>query len=207
MAQITETFNNALSEIGLRYYGNNFTNVRNGSATLAFGAPYNIQNISAGGIDTSWDTANYSIDRLWFHFNTSTIPDNATIVSAFLRLPGTSTSFSNVNTLTAHIVASTVVSDTTLGTDGAQWGNVGTTSFGSKTFASWNQSADNDISLNATGLAALSLSAYSKLAIRTSRDIDNSAPTGFNYCTFSGGGVLSVTYTVPDEGGYFFLSS
>ena len=199
MAQATVTFNNAIATIGIRSgASSSFATVRDTGNALNVG---DHQDDSEEGISCDYDGANYSIDRFFFHFDTSSIPDGATILSAFLRIVGTSTTNVNTDSDSIQIVASTVTSNDTLAT--SDWGNLGSTEWGILAFASYNNAGNNDISLNVTGLANISLTGVTKLAIRSKRDTDNSAPTSpGNNETFSGTGLLSVTYEGSASGLY-----
>lgn len=59
----------------------------------------------------------------------------------------------------------------------------GTTSWGQKTLASFSgtNGVYNDISMNATGIAAINKSGVTKVGTRNLNDINNSTPTGQNY--------------------------
>jgi len=200
MGQITATFTNTVS-----------TNMINSTSAVSYAAAHagaglsvnNFANVAGGGFRHSLSGPNYVIDRYFFHFDTSSIPENATIVSAFLRILGSNTSSANADSDGITLVASTVTSDTTLAT--SDWANIGATQFiTALTFASFNTTGNNDLTLNASGLAAIVLNAHSKFAIITSRDLSSSAPTGLNNQTFDQSGtLLSVTYSVPDASGDF----
>lgn len=185
------TYSNTFSTMGWRYHNTNLTTARNGVATSD--GNVNWGNITNGGFCYDFDGTNYGIDRFWMHYDTSSIGSGATIQSAFQRFHGTSTSSANTNSDTVEVVASSVVSNTTLAS--TDWGNLGTTSYGSISFASYNTAGDNDITINSTGLAAISKTGTTKFAARTLNDINATTPTGRNSKTFDSH-LLSVTYTI-----------
>lgn len=181
--------------MGLRYHDASYANTRNGAGT--FDGVLNWGNVNTAGFSNTFDGTNYAIDRFFFHFDITSIPTNATIVSAFLRVVGTNTTNTNVDSDSVTIVQSTVTSNTTIVQ--GDWTNIGSTSYGSLAFASYNNAGNNDITLNATGVAAIqsALGGHVKMGGRTAKDISNTTPSGANQQTFSGTGLLSVTYTVP----------
>lgn len=202
MATFTTTFSNAISSNGINSFNTVLATARTGSN---LGVSFFLNTLNAG-MSYSYDGANYTIVRNFFHFDTSSIPTNATIISAFLRLPGTNTHFNNTNTDTIVIVESTVSTNTTIAT--SDWTNFNTTTLGSLALASYNQAANNDLALNATGLTKVVKGGYSKFAIVTSNDIAATTPTGYNNATATNTGlILSVTYSVPEvlSGDFKFL--
>lgn len=194
----TTTYSNSFTTIGLRYHNTTWATAHSGSATAD--GNNNWGNVSTAGNSASFDGTNYGINRFYYDYDTSALTSGATISSAFHRQHGTSTSFSNVNSESVVIVSNSVTSTTTLAN--SDWANIGSTSFGSLAFASWSQSGNNDITLNASGLANISKTSVSKFASTTDLDLNNTTPTGANYCTFDSW-LLSVTYTL--SGGAFFL--
>lgn len=198
---LTDTFSNGIDPMSILSASNAVWATVRGAASGASTSNVWVDT-AACGQHADFDGANYRICRAWFHFNTASIPNDATISSAFIRLVGTSTAFANANTTTADIVASTVVSDTALAD--ADFDLRGTTVWGEIALASWNQAGNNDLTFNATGLSNISLTGYSKFAMTNSRDTDNSAPTGLNRVSFDddpANQIFSVTYTVPSTGG------
>jgi len=120
-------------------------------------------------------SGDYTIRRMFFLFDTSAISSD-TVSSGTLSLYGVAGT-SNTNSYTLDIVASSPASNTALTT--ADYDQVGTTVFSDMAIGSWNTSAYNDFSLNASGIAAI-VNGISKFAMRMSGDTDNSAPTGNN---------------------------
>lgn len=182
----TDTFTNLGFALSSGSSGN-YTTVRNGNSVGQDGS-------STGTASHSFDGANYGILRQHFVFDTTTINDSAIIDSSFIRLPGAG-SILNVDTDTVNIVSSSIAGDGPLT---SEWTNVGSTSFASLAIASWNSAGNNDLTLDANGLANLSATAKSKFATRLSRDLNNSAPTGNNRVQMTIGSiVLSITYHLP----------
>lgn len=155
--------------------------------------------------------AAYSILRYYAPFNLLSptsglpIPSGAQIVSAFIRLPGVATDFSNGDSDSIAIVASTQASPTALVQD--DFDQVGSTAFGTLALASYNTGGNNDITINASGLSNIQGGGYAKFAARmNTRDLGNSAPAGNNTVRFTTSGVLlSVTWNDPitDDASYF----
>jgi hypothetical protein len=111
-----------------------------------------------------------------FHFDTSALTSSATISAATFRLYCTALTdtLSIANDLC--VVASTVTSDNTLANSDYQ--SIGSTEFASRfAWASWSTSAYNDLALNATGIAAVSLTGVTKIATRADDDLDNTEPS------------------------------
>ncbi len=126
--------------------------------------------------DTAWN-----LIRGFYHFDTSALPDTDTISAATFSSAWQGTGGGqDADSISIHVVASTTASDNVL-VDG-DYDQLGATSYGSLALASYTQTDGtyNDKNLNATGIAAISKTGVTKLATRTSRDLDNSAPTGFN---------------------------
>jgi hypothetical protein len=147
----------------------------------------------------------YDNGRSFFGFNTSALTSYATIVSATFDIyvtarSGTDAETLNVVQMTSGDPTSLVVGD---------YINAGATSAGSLAFGSASTSAYNNITLDATGLSWISKTGVTNLALRTSRDINNSAPTvdqpsGNNLTMGYAGGyanpaTLTVTYTLPSS--------
>lgn len=204
MAVVTATFTNEIGGggNGINSFDTVLATARTGS-NLGVATYLNTLN---AGMSYSFDSTNYTIVRNFFHFDISSIPTTAVIVSAFLRLPGTNTSNNNTDTDTLNVVKSTIASNTVVAT--SDWTNFDTTVFGSLAFASYNNAANNDIAINATGLTYLQtvVGSHAKLAVVTAKDIAAATPTGYNNQTANPTGLLlSVTYQTTDEGDYSYL--
>lgn len=136
----------------------------------------------------------YQIYRGFTNFDTSSIGDAETILSAQVRF-GASVAF-NVDTTSLHLVAGTQASLTTLAN--ADYDQAGATSFGSINLSAID--GTDVITLNSSGLAHISKTGSTKFAFRIGTDLDNSTPTGKNELGFT-----SVTFyldvVTPDQGG------
>lgn len=137
-----------------------------------------------------------SLSRGIVCFDTSSIPDDATIVSATLGLY-----FNYVYDgllRSVGITTCTTDSDTTIIGDDYDITNYGADRLATdKTVSSLSTSSYTDFTLNATGLAAISLSGVTKLSVRFDSDIDNTAPTGFDSISTS-----TLVYFSSSEGNY-----
>lgn len=162
------------------------------------------------------------VTRSIFLFDTSSLPDDAVISAATFSFWKTAandtlTAGASANS-TLELVAATPASNTAL--VAADFAQVGSTSFGSSAVHnSLNNGAYNDITLNATGIAAISKTGITKFAIRYKWDLDNTT-TGITWG--SGGEIrtvisyaetadttqdpkLVITYDLP-VGGYIHMS-
>lgn len=156
------------------------------------------------------DPANGLIQRSFYPFNTGPeVPDGATITGASLFLysyvaPVTGGGGSTDNK-SACIVASTQASPTAL--VAADYDQVGSTLFAGRVpFSSFPSDGYIEIPLNASGLAALSKTGWSLLALRAGYDLDNVAPVtneagvGIKFADETGTGkdpYLVITYEEP----------
>lgn len=104
-------------------------------------------------------------------FDTASIDDAATISAAVFSLRGTGKANGN-GSPALHVVASTPASNTAL--VNADYGQLGSTDFGSVAYAGYSISAYNDITLNSDGRANISKTGVSKFGTRTSWDLNNS---------------------------------
>jgi len=149
-------------------------------------------------------TANvYDLCRYIITFDTSDIPDNAVITSAFIRIAGTGKGDAHTETLNVVGATPADASSIVIG----DYDQLGTTVFGSITLADFNASGNNDISLNASGLANISKTGYSSFGLTISADTEDSpaGTNGVDYITSTrGSNKLSVTYSVP-AGGFFAI--
>ncbi len=124
------------------------------------------------------------LDR-WFNmsrgimlFDTSSIPAGAAIISARLRLYVETKADTNFSQ-SVNVVASTPASNTAL--VNADYGQLAATAFiTAATIASLTTSAYNNLTLNATGLAAITRAGITKLGLRLSSDFNNVEPAWVN---------------------------
>ena len=123
----------------------------------------------------------YICTRYFFPFDTSAIPDNDLISSAALSWYFTATSAgSNTNSLNLRVVASNQANAVSLAS--ADFSAPGNTAFSSDLpFSSISGAGYKDMTLNTSGISAISKNGYTRLAIRTDLDINNTTPTGRNY--------------------------
>ncbi len=144
------------------------------------------------------DAALPLILRGFWAFDTSSLPDNAVISAATLKLYGSAVATGSADSV--HIVQGSQGSPVAVG----DYSAVGSTSFGSIALSSWSNGAYNSIALDASGIAAISLSGTTKFAARASSDLNNSAPGSQQSCAAyyseesgtSKDPVLEVTYTL-----------
>jgi hypothetical protein len=118
------------------------------------------------------------IRRAIFLFDTSAIPDAATISGAVVSLYGQQKSDGQGRAPNVDIYTSTPASNTTLAAgDYAQIGSTSQT--GSPiTYANWSTAGYNDFTFNATGISNISKTGVSKFGARNANyDVANSAPT------------------------------
>ena len=141
----------------------------NSSADSATTDDVRIQNDSAG----NWSDRR----RLHFVFDTSSLPDNAIITAARFRFVATSKtdSFTDSISLVAGTTASSTAlanSDFAIANFGAKWASDTTVSS-----LTADSSTYNNISLNATGLAGISVTGVTKIGMLSTFDKDDSEPS------------------------------
>lgn len=121
----------------------------------------------------------YYLDRAFFDFDTSGVPD-ADVASAVTFSVYAGASGSDVDTIAWTTLQATPATHGALvGGDFDQCGAVeGASRF---TEASVTDNAYQDIGLNATGLTWLDQAGWTTLCFRSDNDLDNVAPTGRNY--------------------------
>lgn len=149
----------------------------------------------------SFITGTYYIDRSFFLFDTSTIPDGDTIDSAIFSWYHTATVPTYPDADSTDVVSSTPATNTNLVV--GDFDQLGTTSFATKLDSSIANSAYNNWTLNASGLSNISKTGVSKFGTRHLQDLNSTAPTGENqtewlYAENAGTGSdpkLAVTHT------------
>lgn len=160
-------------------------------------------------IYTAFSGGTYNIIRGFFPFDTSSLPDGDTIVSASLKLyrDDAISAFQNDDTTSLEVVQSSQSNSAAIAS--ADIDNVTFVSGGTLPFASTSNGAYAVIPLNATGLAMINKTGDTLLAVITKRDLDNSAPTGINLFAFQDrADTNKPTLTVETSGGtYIFISS
>lgn len=175
-----------------------FGTIRAGAGTEVGDSDAN--NNAAKIVASSTSNQYADITRSIYLFDTSTLADTANITAAVFSLyregsTDTLTGGSSANS-TWELVASTPASNTAL--VAADFSQVGSTSFGSSAIhADLTNSVYNNITLNASGLAAISKTGVSKFAIRFKWDLDNTT-TGITWA--SGGEIRSIVSNADTSG-------
>ena len=126
--------------------------------------------------DRTFNATDFNIARLLVLFTTSTIGTD-TITSATFSLANTASAKTDTDASSMHVVASTPSTNSDVVV--ADFDQFGTTSFGSKTILSWTDTDTtyNDITLNATGIAAIATAGTTKFGVRSGMDMTNTTPT------------------------------
>lgn len=125
-----------------------------------------------------WENAFHILVRQILIFDTSNIPDGATITSASLYLQGTSKPDPVSNTPNINIYSASPASDTELVS--GDFDSFGSTPYCDTTIshANWDTGDFNEFALNAIGLAAISKTGKTIFGVReVSHDVDGAIPT------------------------------
>ena len=177
--------------------GSVYTTVQSAASGIATQDPANPE------IANSKSGATFYIYRSVLVFDTSALPSGVIITAAVISLYGQAKDVATA--FNVDIVSGTDLADTLVAAD---YGDLldDTTSFGSITSTAWTVSAWNDITLNATGIAAIVKAGITRFGIRNSLDIAISEPTAFNYVQFVGLGYgtdakITITYTAGEGAG------
>lgn len=157
-----------------------------------------VPNYAGQGISIGQNfTGNYSVYRGFFPFDTRSIPADAQITRAVLKVWG----FLNNSTTDFDlcVVQSTQASLDLL--DGADYTRASSTIGGYLNTSSLSTSGYNEIFLDTAGKSWINKGGYTKLAIRSREDINSSAPTNAEWvAVFSKESthppVLSITYEI-----------
>jgi len=168
------------------------------SATTATLQPLAEYDLIIGQYKMAYAGQDYNLRRVVMPIDTSGLPDDAVISSAVLSMRG----YGDYSATDFDITA---VSYT--GSDPSVAGdidNFGTTSYGTLNTSTWTNSGYNNLSLNATGIAAINKTGTTFIGLRSSRDIAQISPTGdeyiYPYAADKGVGYapyLTVTFTQP----------
>lgn len=134
------------------------------------------------GVQHSKYSGIYYIRRMFWLFDTSSIPDGDTISAATLSYYQTDTGNGADSGHTVAIVSSTPASNTAI--VAADYDMVGSTSFGSGSYTG-TANTYHDFSLNSSGISNISKTGVSKFGGRGTEDISNTAPTGLNQGTIN----------------------
>ena len=120
------------------------------------------------------------LDRGIFLFDSSSLPDGATISSATFSFYIAAGNSSNALGLSAAHAAASLVGSTPASNTGlvaADYAQLGSTRYATdKNFADWNTDAYTDQALNATGITNISKTNITKLGTRSGVDLDNGTP-------------------------------
>jgi hypothetical protein len=146
-------------------------------------------------IGQNYGDPNYAVWRSFVYFDTSSISDSANITSATLSLYGsTDGSIVDFNITIQSDNGTSYPHDPYVAADYDQ--SLYVDSGGTFNTASFVTGAYNDITLNATGIGWINLTGTTKLALRSSRDIAGSVPTGNEYIVCQTSTVkLTIVYT------------
>lgn len=141
-------------------------------------------------------SGNYQwLTRNMVMFDTSSIPDNAVILSATLSLYGESKS-AGLGQTTLEICSANPVATNNVTDVDYDVNRYGSTSFGNVAYASFNVGAYNHIALNDSGLANITKTGITKFGIRTGWDLNNNF-TG----SWAAGGVTEMRISAADVSG------
>ncbi len=132
------------------------------------------------------------ISRSELLFDTSPIGSGKYLASAVFSIYG-DTYYGANGSSSLVVVSSNPASNT--GVSLADFDNFGTTSFGSLAHSSFNATGYNDITLNASGLAAIAVSGITKLGTRGNYDVTGDTPPNWSASTTYG-----VRYCSSDMG-------
>ncbi|MEK6828666.1 MAG: hypothetical protein AABY15_00945 [Nanoarchaeota archaeon] len=151
--------------------GNTWANIRGaaGNYNDATFSPLQFISIKAAGSTNNWR----EIDRFIALFDTSSLPNITTIASA--KCSVWPTTINDNHDMSFDIVASTPASNTAL--VNGDYAQLGTTLFGSIDITSMVTGQYNDITVNSSGLTAISKTSVTKYGFRASKDRTNTEPT------------------------------
>ena len=115
--------------------------------------------------------------RGFFCFDTSSIGDTDTISAATFSMAGNGTAESNSDSDVYHLLESGPASTSALAT--GDWDSFGTTSFGTFSIGSWDETTGtyNALTINASGLAYISKTGITKFGTKAGTDFDKVRPS------------------------------
>jgi len=149
-----------------------FTSLRNGSGTSASEAEIGT-NLGSLSVSNQY----HVIDRGILIFPSFALPDGATVTSATLHIFGKG---SKPNDFSQNVQITSVETASNSAIDAGDYAvaNYGSTQLATAiSVTDWNTSGWNAMPLTADGLAALNPTGYTKIAVRLSGDVSNTAPT------------------------------
>ncbi len=124
----------------------------------------------------------YEVYRSTLFFDTSALPDDATITSATIKLYGQSDQSTTDFNITIQNGQPTYPHDPLVVADYDKSNY--SSSGGTLSTSGWTTSGYNNLSLDATGMTWISLTGATKLCLRSSRDIAGTTPTGLERIGF-----------------------
>jgi hypothetical protein len=139
-----------------------------------------------------FSSPNYKIERGFVYFDTSAIPDDATITSATLKLYGQTDSSATDFLITIQNGQPTYPRDPLVETDYNKTYYSG--NGGSLTTVGFSTTGYNNITLNATGLTWINKTGTTKLCLRSDREIAGTTPTGLEYVAVYAADQTGTTY-------------
>jgi hypothetical protein len=186
------------TSVGWNYGDNTWAAAHN--ATSATETDYTGANGTACMVANYSNTYKYYINRCFFPIDTSGLTSSATISSASMFLYSHLENAGQPSGREQVLVEGTQSSTSQLVAN--DYDNIGSTAWSSVVEATTTQ-AYKEFALNASGLAGISKTGYTKLAGRDKKDLDNSAPTNYYYNTLyfseetgtSKDPYLEITYT------------
>lgn len=156
-------------------------------------------------------SGNYTINRVALSFDTSGLPDNATISSAYLGVyvvsGGRDNNDDDGNDFIRVVQTTTASATNLVGEDYDQIGSVDNPTAGAtdKDVSTTSTGTYNNFALNAAGIGWINKTGWTKLGLREDHDAVDVAPDGQNRITFysssqtgtSQDPKLEITYTTP----------
>lgn len=124
------------------------------------------------------DGATYTVTRAYFPIDTSAIPDGDTISSATFSVDNDG--FLSGSVLTG-LIQTTTASDSSIVAGDFDALTLNSPTEGTDARVALTSTGYKDFVMNASGISWVSKTGYTKLGLRISNDIDNSAPTVRNY--------------------------
>ena len=189
---------------GSVYYDNAATwaGVRNGSQ----GSGGESSTLDPARLYAAKIAATFYCGRVFLPFTTSALTADATIVSAVLKFTVEEVLSANA---TAHLVQTNAASNSTLAT--SDYNSITYTTGGSVLISS---TGEKTITLNGTALTWISKTGVTKIGLVEDHDYTNTEPAVDNrvdiYMSENGTAgnrpTLEITYTLPEVGGFLYMS-
>jgi len=169
------TFYSTTSDGMIGTWGDNYNDIRNADEGYV---NENFLNIRCGQAKS----AHYQIDRAFLFFDTSSIPDNIPIISASLSIYGDIDYSQTDFYLVVQNGQPTYPHDPMVSGDYDKDHYSG--SGGTFHTSNFNENAYNTITLNSDGKSWINKQGYTKLCLRSKRDIDGNTPSQLEFVTF-----------------------